>query len=199
MLAGFKSRVDESSSMRGVQPCGDLSCDVDRVTDRKPTVAAESRPKRFSIVQRQRHEQPAVLARAELVNGAEVRVVEHGDRIGLAQETRSGRAIEVVMGQQELERDRTTLARVVGSIDDAHASRPERLMEMEMRDGATGEAERIGSTRRPDFFPASRVHRSGSSLSSSASHARAKRSSRLAVARDTPVAAALSSSVRPPK
>jgi len=49
------------------------------------------------------------------------------------------------------------------------------------------------------FFPALGVHRSGSPLSSSASHARANRSSRLAVASDTPVAAALSSSVRPPK
>ena len=50
-----------------------------------------------------------------------------------------------------------------------------------------------------NLSPAVRVHRSGSPLSSSASHARAERSSRLAVASDTPIAAALSSSDNPPK
>ena len=91
--------MDESSGMRGVEPCGDLSCDVDRVPDGNATFAAESSPQRFSVVKRQRHEQPPVVTRPELVHGTEIRVVEHRDRMSLAQETRSGRAIEVVVRQ----------------------------------------------------------------------------------------------------
>src|ERR1700738_3061565 len=51
----------------------------------------------------------------------------------------------------------------------------------------------------PDFLPALRVHWSKSPLRSTASHARAERSSRLVVASDTPSAAALSSRDKPPK
>jgi hypothetical protein len=50
-----------------------------------------------------------------------------------------------------------------------------------------------------DFLPARRVHGSDSPLRSTASHARAERRSRLAVASATPSAAALSSRERPPK
>src|SRR5206468_10842259 len=54
-----------------------------------------------------------------------------------------------------------------------------------------------------NLLPPSRLHRTtqrrGSPRSSSASQARAERSSRLAVASETPSAAALSSSDRPPK
>src|SRR5258705_2716808 len=51
----------------------------------------------------------------------------------------------------------------------------------------------------PDFLPALRVHWSVSPLRSTASQARAERSSRLAVASETPSAAALSSRGNPPK
>src|SRR5438876_6941791 len=51
----------------------------------------------------------------------------------------------------------------------------------------------------PDFLPALRIHWSESPLRSTASHARAERSSRLVVASETPSAAALSSRDKPPK
>src|ERR1700704_5826763 len=51
----------------------------------------------------------------------------------------------------------------------------------------------------PDFLPALRVHWSESPLRSTASQARAERSSRFVVAREIPSAAALSSRVNPPK
>lgn len=54
-----------------------------------------------------------------------------------------------------------------------------------------------------NLLPAARIHHTpqcnGSPLSSSASHARAERNSRFAVASETPRAAAVSSSVNPPK
>ena len=54
-----------------------------------------------------------------------------------------------------------------------------------------------------DLLPAARIHgatqRSGSPVSSSASQARAERSSRFAVASETPMAAAVSDSDKPPK
>ena len=77
-------------------------------------------------------------------------MVEHGDRVRFAQEASPGRVIEVVVRQQKLECDRATPACVVGTIDHAHASRPERLVETEVINGASGETERIGSTRSPE-------------------------------------------------
>src|SRR5207253_9543268 len=70
-------------------------------------------------------------------------VVERSGRVSFAEEPRLSGGVEVVMGQEKLERHDSAQSCVVGAIDDAHAPGAEGLAELEVRDGAPGETEGI--------------------------------------------------------
>ena len=257
-VARLQVPMHDAGGVRALQPPRDLPRDVEGSAHGERPILIEARLERFPRIERHRQEQPPVFRLPHLVERAEVRMIERGDRARFPEETRPGGSIGVWFGGKELQRHHPAQARVLGAVDDAHAAGAERLQHAEVRDRAPGQAQGIerrpacekrsfegrepavgvgvGPEQRldggaqlgvgaaqcreaiparggveldervergPDLFPAARIHgpaqRSGSPFSSSASHARAERSSRLAVASDTPTAAALSSSDRPPK
>ena len=74
-----------------------------------------------------RHDEKADVVRfTDVVDRADVRMVERGDGAGLAFEPRARIGIGGDLGRQDFDRDRAVEPRIAGAIDLAHAARAER-------------------------------------------------------------------------
>ena len=129
------------------QSLGDLPRDRERVPHGQRALPVQARLQGLARVKRHRQEQLTVVGLPDFVDGAEVRVIERGGRMRLLEEARLGRGIEARLGQEELERDGPAQTGVLGAVDHAHASGTEPLHHPEVRDRATGQAQRIGRGR----------------------------------------------------
>src|SRR5204863_8902779 len=68
-----------------------------------------------------------------------------GGGMRLAHEARLSDSVQAVGGQEKLQRNRSSEARILGAIDDPHPTGAKRLAYLEVRDGASGSSEWIGS------------------------------------------------------
>ena len=121
MFAGLMSRCTIPLRVRGLERVGDLDA---RARGRRST---GSGPPRDPLLQRLPVEQlhdderlPVVLA--DVVDRADVRMVQRRGGAGLALEALQRLPGRGELGRQELERDLAAQPRVLGLVDDAHAA-----------------------------------------------------------------------------
>ncbi len=110
--------VDDSAAVSGVERVGDLDRDVDRSIDIERLLLYDMSQR---VALEQLHDDelpPGVLA--DVVHGADVRVVEGRGGARLALEPFGRGAIRGQRGRKELDGDRTSEANVFPSIDDTH-------------------------------------------------------------------------------
>ncbi len=124
--------MDDARSVRGVERVGNLDPKLDQLFERHRPVA-DPVFQRLAFEKLHRDEPlPAVLA--DLVNRADVRMVQRRRGARLAHEAVGRGAIAGQLIGQELQRDVTAKQKVLGAIDDAHSAAAEHLENAIVRD-----------------------------------------------------------------
>ena len=113
--------MDDALAVRLVERVGDLGRDLQRLVERQRPLL-EARGQRLAVEMRHDEVVRAVDV-ADVVDAADVRMVERGDGARLALEAGARIGIASDLGRQDLDRDRAIEARVAGSVDLAHAAR----------------------------------------------------------------------------
>jgi len=142
-LPGFRSRCTIPAACAHPQSLRDLPGNFDGVRQRQRAVSVQPGFERLPRVQRHCEEQPSVGAFPDLVDGAEVRVIERRGRTGFPEKALLGGIVQREMWVQELQSDRSAEAGVLGAVHDAHAAGTERLEHAKVGHGSTGEAKEI--------------------------------------------------------
>src|SRR5215218_8336351 len=119
--------MDDARRVRGTEPSCDPARDLERLAHWHRPFATEPRLEGLARVQGHRQEEVPLLALADLVDAAHVRVVERTHGAPLASEALAGAGLEALLGQRELERDGASEARILRPVDDAHPAGGERL------------------------------------------------------------------------
>ena len=124
--------MDDAGLVRDVERRGDLQGNVDGLADgqRAPADQVGERP---AVEELHRDERPALVL-ADLVNRADVRVIQRGSGSRLAREAIERSARERQDIGQELERDVAAKLRVGGAIDHAHPAASELFEDLIVRD-----------------------------------------------------------------
>src|SRR5450755_4444334 len=78
-----------------------------------------------------------------IVNGADIRVIQRGSRLGLALKTSQGLRVAGDLVRQEFHSDKTVQARVFRLVHDAHATAAQLLADPVMRDGLADHLSRM--------------------------------------------------------
>src|SRR5262245_30634160 len=117
--------------MRSAETAGDLDRDVQRFLERRRT-ALEPRLEGFSFAQLHAEEGSAVVAFPDLVDGADVRVVQAGGRAGLPEKALLVPGVVSQSGGQELERDGAAELEVARPVHDPHAAGSQAFENLEM-------------------------------------------------------------------
>ena len=112
--------MDDSLAVRAVERIGDLDADVDDLVGLQGP-GREPIPKRLSLHQLHDDERVALVL-ADVVDRADVRVIQCGGRARLELEPIHGVGIVREFVMDELQRNGTAEANVFGSVDDAHAA-----------------------------------------------------------------------------
>ena len=116
--------MNESLLVRGRKPVGDLRPDLERFVGlERPTL--EASPERLAV-QELHHEVVGVPFAADVVEGADVRVVERRDRARFSLEPLAHLGVVGKMRREDFHRDVAPEARVLGAVDLAHPARAER-------------------------------------------------------------------------
>ena len=122
--------MDDPSLMSGVQSLGNLLCDRQRFFDRQRAgceLLGERRA--FDELQHETERRArAAIERLEPVDGADVGMVEGGERLRLAAEPRNPFGIRRDVGRQDLDRNLAAEDRVSGPINRPHAARAEQRL-----------------------------------------------------------------------
>ena len=113
--------VDDAARVGGGQAVGDLGGDGQGL-GRGQGAALDLGPQALAAAEGHGDEHAPVLALADLVDGADVRVVEDGGGLGLVDEALAGLGVVDELRGQELEGDGAAELEVVGLVDDAHAA-----------------------------------------------------------------------------
>ena len=103
----------------------------------------------MALVVGHRDEELALFGLADLVDGADVFVVERGGRLSFPDEARVGLVVGAQVRRQKLQRDGAVELRVAGFVDHAHAPATEFLQDLVVGDGSANEFE---------FVPVSGIH-----------------------------------------
>ena len=103
------------------QPLADLRGDVDGVVQRQRS-PLDPLLQRLARVVRHHEVELAVVRFVDLVDRADVGVVQRRRRFGLLEEALLGRLVAGQIGRQDFDRHLTVKARVVGRVDDPHAA-----------------------------------------------------------------------------
>jgi hypothetical protein len=144
-IARLQVAMHDPRAVGTCEPLGGLTRDLDRLADRQRALPRQSRLERFPGVERHRQEEPAVRALPDLVDGAQVGVIEGGGRSRLMEEARLGGGVKLKLGQEELQGDPAAQVGVLGEVDDPHSTGPQRLQHSKMGNDTACEIERIRS------------------------------------------------------
>ena len=118
MLRRLEIAMDDALAMRLVERVGDLGGDLQRLVERKRPFL-EARGQRLAVEMRHDEVVRAVDV-PDVVDAADVRMVQRGDGPRLAFETRAQIGIAGDVTRQDLDRDGAIEARVAGLVDLAH-------------------------------------------------------------------------------
>ena len=151
--------MDDAGVMGPRQPARHLQGDVDRLADGQ-RAAGDARPQRLAGVERHGDEQATVLGAVDVVDGADVRVVEGGGAARFAVEAIAGRRVPGEVRRQELERDMALEVRVEGLVHDPHAPTAHLLEDLVVRDRLAGHVpEPLDFGGQCATFPAARLRK----------------------------------------
>jgi hypothetical protein len=135
-VARFEVAVDDPLAVRLVERIGDLTGDVERLFDRQRTFV-EPLAQRFPV-EVLHHQVRRAVSVADVVEGADVRVVQRGDALRLAIEPRLELGIVGQPSRQDLDGDGALEPRVAGLVDLAHAACPERADDLVRTESGPG-------------------------------------------------------------
>ena len=125
MLAGLRSRCDDPAVVRGLERARDLARDPQRLAKRQgATRQAISECCAFDQFEDQ---SPKPSGLFDLVNRADVRMIERGEQTGLTREAGEPIGIASHMRGQNLDRDVPAEFWIARTVDLAHAARAEQL------------------------------------------------------------------------
>lgn len=111
--------MDDAFPVHRGEALGDLYCQIEHEVGQKRS-AAESLPQRLPRVMPHRDEQAAVLRLADLVDGADIRMVQPGSGLGLLKEPPLHLGILALDVGEELERDAPAEPDVFRPVDNSH-------------------------------------------------------------------------------
>ncbi len=117
-VPGLQVPVDHALPVRGAQGVRDLRGDRQRLLQRQRPFLQALRERLPGEVLH--HEEHLALVIADVVERADVRVVQAGDGLRLALEASAAFGVGTEFGQQNLDRDRAVEPRVAGLVDLAH-------------------------------------------------------------------------------
>src|SRR5262245_14516566 len=127
-VGGLEVPVDDPVVMGRFEPFGDLLSDRQRFVDRyRSLLQALGERRTFDELHDQEVSVTVVL---EPVDGRDVRMIERSGHARLAAEARDPLGIAGYIVRQDLDRDLTIETRVAGTIDLAHAARPQTLQDL---------------------------------------------------------------------
>ena len=127
--------MDDSLLVRFAEPLSRLDCKCDGVIDReRPPVGPLLEALPFDEFHRY---EGLSLVLADLVYRADVRMIERGSRLRLANEARLGIRVPRELARQKLEGHSALELRVLGLIHHAHPALPKLLEDFVMGDGFT--------------------------------------------------------------
>ena len=146
-IRGLDVAMHDALRVRGVERVGDLDADVDNLLDLE-------RAGRDAIVQCLalhpfHDDERLAIVLADVVDGADVGMVQRGCGARFNAEALNGLSIARQILGDELQRDRTAKAGVVGAVDDAHAAGSKLMEHPIVRDCFADHTE----GRRPDRLP----------------------------------------------
>ena len=133
MFAGFDVAMNDSFQMGHIESVGELNSHVQSGFDVQGS-SRNSVPQCHAIQKFHHNERLAVLL-ADLVNGADVGMVQRGSCLRFALKPGEGLRILRNFIGQKFERDKTAKLDVFGFVDDAHSAATELLDDAVMRDG----------------------------------------------------------------
>src|SRR6185295_17961431 len=134
-VGGLDVAVDDPPLVGAGEAGGDLPGDLDGLAEGERT-ALDAVAQRLALVERHGDEQRAVLGLADLVDGAEVRMVERRGGLGLADEAPLLLLGSAALRGEELQGDEPVEPQVARLVHDAHAPAAEALEDLVVRDGA---------------------------------------------------------------
>ncbi len=118
--------MDDTGVVRAREPLGDLDSDVDRFLDFQ-RAAVDPFLERLAGVVGHRQEHLAVRRLVDLMDSADVRVVERRGRLRLLHQALLGFGITRALGRQKLEGNHPLEPKVLGFVNDPHATAAELL------------------------------------------------------------------------
>jgi hypothetical protein len=128
--------MDDLLLVRPRQPPCHLLGDVRRLAGRQGS-AGDLLPQRLPLVVGHGHEHPAVFRLVDLVDDADVGVLEAGDRPRLLEEARPRRGVARQLGGEQLEGDVAPEPHVLRPVDDAHPALADLLDDPVLGNGFT--------------------------------------------------------------
>ena len=146
-IGGLQVAVDDSGSVGNVEGVGDLDAEIDLLVHRKRFAldaifqSAAFEVLHHDVVTGLRFSAVFDLVFADVVDGADVGMIEGGGGAGLAAETLEGLGIAGDFIGQEFEGDEALQAGVFRFVDDAHAATAELFDDAVVRDGLANHAE----------------------------------------------------------
>jgi hypothetical protein len=139
-VRGLNVAMDDAFGVRGIQSVRDIDGEGKEIFGVE-RMAGDAVLERLAVEKFHGDEGLAVLL-ANVVNGADVRMIERGGGLGFALETGEGLRVARDVLREKFQRDETAEARVLGFVDDTHAATTEFFDDAVVRDGlADGEAE----------------------------------------------------------
>jgi hypothetical protein len=122
-VGGLEVAVDEAVLVGVAEGLADLGRDLDRLLEVVGAALLEA-----GAYQQLHHEVRHLQVLADVVDGDHVRVVEGGDRAGLAEDAIAG-VTDLAVGAEDLDRHRALELDVPAAEDDAHAAAADLLVE----------------------------------------------------------------------
>ena len=165
-IRGLDVAVDDAFGVRGVERIGNFDAQVEQRFDFE-RASADGMLQSFSV--ETFHGEIGVAAVfADVVDGADVGMVQGGGGFGFAAKTFEGLGVAGQIFGQEFQCDKAVEARVLCFVDDAHASATKFFDDAVMRDGPVDEGLRIVHVPRMVSASASWCQREDSQLVSEA-------------------------------
>ena len=132
-ICGLDVAVDDASGVGRVERVGDFDAQRERHLQFHRT--SGDHVLEGHAVQELHDEESAAVVLADVVDGADVGMIQGGGRLGLAAETLQGLMILREIVGEEFQSDETAQTGVLGFVDDTHAATAELLHDPVMRDG----------------------------------------------------------------
>ena len=137
----FDVAVDDARGVRRIERAGQRGGDLDQFGFAERS-ARQPLLQRLALQQLHDEERHALGRRADIVDGADVRVLQRGNRAGLALEPRAALRIARDVERQHLDGDGPIEPRVAGRVDFAHPARAEQRDDLvRAQAGAAGESD----------------------------------------------------------